>query len=58
MLRLPSPKTLLSAAPVDPFVSAARPIALFEHYLLDHCTYRLLPPFQDDCSDGALRFVG
>ena len=31
-----SPKTLLSAAPTDPFASAARPISALEHYLLDH----------------------
>ncbi|KAK0716176.1 hypothetical protein B0H67DRAFT_582536 [Lasiosphaeris hirsuta] len=33
---LASPKTLLSAAPTDPFASAARPISALEHYLLDH----------------------
>ncbi|KAK3348917.1 hypothetical protein B0T25DRAFT_609223 [Lasiosphaeria hispida] len=31
-----SPGTLFSAAPTDPFASAARPISTFEHYLLSH----------------------
>lgn len=36
-VQLPSPITLLSAAPTDPFASTARPITILEHYLLDHC---------------------
>jgi len=32
-----SPITLLSAAPTDPFASTTRPVALLEHYMLDHC---------------------
>jgi hypothetical protein len=34
-----SPMTLLSASPVDPFDSAARPMSMFDHYLLLHCKF-------------------
>ncbi|KAK0721786.1 hypothetical protein B0T26DRAFT_673571 [Lasiosphaeria miniovina] len=36
LVRPASPVTLLSAAPIDPFASAARPISKFEYCLLDH----------------------
>lgn len=37
LMKPASPLTLLSAAPTDPFASTARPVAMLEHYLLDHC---------------------
>lgn len=41
LLRPVSPRTLLSAAPTDPFASAARQMTLLEHSLIRHCRYSM-----------------
>ncbi|KAH6989924.1 hypothetical protein EDB80DRAFT_163245 [Ilyonectria destructans] len=39
----PNPTTMLSAAPTDPFASAARPISSFEYFLISHYIQVILP---------------
>lgn len=44
VIRQMSPRTLLSAAPMDPFDSAARPMSSLEHCFLLHCRYKSVDP--------------